>query len=78
MHFEIIGDITDIETVAVGSSIREIRRLRRAYGSGRWRKLKGMAIIQLLDGTLCEAEVHWYEAHGIGKREIKIKRIYWE
>ena len=78
MSFEIIGEITDVETIAVGSSIREIARLRRAYGSGRWRKLKGMATVRLPNGTLCEAEVHWYEAHGIGKRETKIKRILGE
>jgi hypothetical protein len=78
MNFEIIGEITDIETIAVGSSIREVARLRKVYGAGRWRKLKGIAMIRLPDGTICEAEVHWYEAHGIGKKEIKIKRILWE
>jgi len=78
MGFEIIGEIADIETIAVGSSIREITRLRKVYGSGRWRKLKGTAMIRLSDGTVCEAEIHWYEAHGIGKREIKIKRILWK
>jgi hypothetical protein len=78
MDFEIIGDIADIETIAVGSSIREIARLRRVYGSSRWRKLKGTAMIRLSDGTVCEAEIHWYEAHGTGKREIKIKRILWK
>jgi hypothetical protein len=49
--------------------------LRKTYGSGRWRKLKGIATISLNDGTICEAELHWYEAHGIGKKEIKIKRF---
>jgi hypothetical protein len=78
MSFEIIGEITDIETVAVGSSIREIARLWRVYGLGRWRKLKGIATVRLSDGTICEAEVHWYEAHGIGRKEEKIKRILWE
>ena len=75
MSFQIIGDITDSEIVAVGRSIREIARLRKFYGKGRWRKLKGTATVRLLDGTLCKAEVHWYEAHGIGKKEFKIKRI---
>lgn len=75
MRFEILGEIHDIETIAIGSSIRELERLRKAYGSGRWRKLKGVATIQLEDGIVCEAEVHWYEAHGIGKREIKIKYL---
>jgi hypothetical protein len=78
MGFEIIGTISDVETIAVGSSIREIVRLRKLYGTGRWRKLKGMATVRLADGTVCEAEVHWYEAHGIGKKEFKIKRIVWE
>lgn len=68
MNFEIIGDITNIEIIAVGNSIRELERLRKTYGSGRWRKLKGIATISLNDGTICEAELHWYEAHGIGKK----------
>ena len=72
---EIVGEITDIETIAVGSSIREIARLRKMYGQGHWRKHKGRAIVRLQDDTLCEAEVHWYEAHGIGRKERKIKRI---
>ncbi|MBI3527325.1 MAG: hypothetical protein HY067_05080 [Betaproteobacteria bacterium] len=74
MHFEIVGDITHIETFAVGSSIREIARLRKLYGRGRWRKRKGLARIKLEDGTVILAEVHWYEATGIGRREFKIKR----
>jgi hypothetical protein len=73
LNFEIIGDITNIEIIAVGNSIRELERLRKTYGSGRWRKLKGVATISLDDGTICEAELHWYEAHGIVKKEIKIK-----
>lgn len=75
MNFEIIGDITNIEIIAVGNSIRELERLRKIYGSGRWRKLKGFATISLDDGSIYEAELHWYEAHGIGKKEIKIKRF---
>ena len=74
MDFEIIGDITDIEVIAVGSSIREIVRLRKTYGSGRWRKLKGRATVRLLNGELTEAELHWYEADGIGRKEFKRKR----
>lgn len=74
MHFEIIGEITDVETIAVGSKIREITRLRRVYGRGRWRKLKGVARVRLSNGRIRLAEVHWYEAHGVGKREIKRKR----
>ena len=75
MRFRIVGEITNIETIAVGNSIREITRLRKAYGAGRWRKLKGTATITFPNGTTCKAELHWYEAHGIGKREFKIKRI---
>jgi hypothetical protein len=78
MDVEIISEITDVETIAVGSSIRDIARLRKLYGEGRWRKLKGLAWVRLPDGIVCEAEVHWYEAHGIGKREIKVKRILGE
>jgi hypothetical protein len=78
MKFEIISEITDTETVAVGSSIREISRLRRIYGEGRWRKLKGVTLVRFDDGTVYEAEVHWYEAHGIGRKEIKIKYLLGE
>jgi hypothetical protein len=74
MNFEIIGEITAVETIAVGSKIREVTRLRRLYGTGRWRKLKGIARIRLSNGRIRLAELHWYEAHGIGKREIKRKR----
>ena len=72
---EVLGDITKIEVLAVGRSIREIARLRKMYGPGRWRKLKGRAKVKLPDGTHCFAEIHWYEAHGIGKKDIKIKTI---
>ena len=75
MGFEIIGKVTDLETIAVGSSIREIARLRKIYGKGRWRKMKGIAVIRFADGKAFDAEVHWYEVHGIGKKEYKIKRI---
>ena len=75
MHFKIIGSIEDIETIAVGGRIREIQRLREQYGSGRWRKLKGTADIRLPAGSIRRAEIHWYEAHGIGKKKMKIKRF---
>lgn len=75
MNFEVVGDITEVETFAVGSSIRELPRLRRAYGTGRWRKRKGVARVRLEDGSTHRAEVHWYEAHGIGRVEVKIKRF---
>jgi len=74
MHFEVVGEISEIETIAVGNRIREVSRLRRLYGKGRWRKLKGVALIRLRGGQLRKAELHWYEAHGIGKKEIKRKR----
>ncbi len=77
-NFRIVGEITNIEIIAIGSSIREITRLRKIYGAGRWRKLKGITMVCLSDGTMCEAEVHWYEAHRIGKKEFKIKRVLWE
>lgn len=72
--FEIIGNIINIETIAVGTSIRDIERLRKTYGKRRWRKLKGIAQIRLRNGKIRTAELHWYEAHGIGKIEIKRKR----
>ena len=75
MQFEIIGSITNVETFAIGNAIREIDRLRRTYGSGRWRKRKGIATVRLADGTVHQAEVHWYEATGIGRKEIKIKYL---
>jgi len=74
MPFEIVGDISEIETIAVGRGIRDLPRLRRLYGTGRWRKLKGVALVRLRSGTVRRAEVHWYEAHGIGKKEVKRKR----
>ena len=75
MHFEIVGEISGVETIATSSGIREINRLRKAYGRGRWRKRKGIAEIRLDDGTTVPAEIHWYEATGIGRREFKIKRF---
>lgn len=75
MYFEILGEVTHAETFAVGSSIRELARLRKLYGKGRWRKRKGIARVRLADGSVHLAEVHWYEASGIGKKEFKIKRF---
>ncbi len=75
MYFDILGKIANIETFAAGSSIREIVRLRKLYGQGRWRKRKGVARVRLDDGSEHLAEVHWYEATGIGKKEFKIKRF---
>jgi hypothetical protein len=76
MTFEIVAEIRDIETMAVGGSIRDLRRLQKQYGAGRWRKLKGTGRVRLSDGTIVMAELHWYEAHGIGKKEVKIKRVF--
>jgi hypothetical protein len=75
MAFEILGEISDIDTFATGSGIREIARLRRLYGRGRWRKRKGIATIRLTDGSVHQAELPWYEASGIGRKELKIKRF---
>jgi hypothetical protein len=75
VYFELLGPITDVETFAVGSAIREIARLRKLYGKGRWRKRKGIARVRLSDGSVHLAEIHWYEATGIGRKEYKIKRL---
>jgi len=71
--FDILTEITDIEIIAVGTRIRDHRRLVESYGSGRWRKLKGVAMVRLRNGRIRRAELHWYEAHGIGKKDFKIK-----
>ena len=75
MYFEIVGPITDIATIAVGRAIRQLSRLNRQHGRGRWRKLKGIATVRLASGELRRAEIHWYEAHGIGRVRHKIKRF---
>jgi hypothetical protein len=75
MDFKIVSPITDVETIATSSGIRELPRLRKLYGQGRWRKRKGLAEVRLHDGVTVRAEVHWYEATGIGRKEFKIKRI---
>ena len=75
MHFEILSPIRSIETIAIGSGIREIARLHKRYGPARWRKRKGIAEIKLPNGDIVTAEIHWYEASGIGKKEFKIKHL---
>jgi hypothetical protein len=75
MHFEILGQISDIETIAAGRGIRTLTEIRERYGPGRWRKLKGVATVRLASGRIRRAEVHWYEAHGVGKKGFKIKRF---
>ena len=73
MDFEVIGPLRNIDTIAIGREIRQLQRLRRRHGKGRWRKRKAIARVRLQDGTIHTAELHWYEAHGIGRREMKIK-----
>ena len=74
MQFEVLSDICEVETIASGTGVRDRRRLNREHGRGKWRKVKGVATVRLPDGTICEAELHWYEAHGIGKKELKFKK----
>lgn len=75
MDFEVIGDISEIEIIAVNLSIRELASLKANYGGRRWRNLKGVALVQLINGNVREAELHWYESHGVGRRKMKIKRF---
>jgi hypothetical protein len=75
MSFEIVGDITEIETIAVNRGIRILSVLRRRFGNARWRKRKGRANVRLADGSLRHAEIHWFEAHGIGRKLMRIKRF---
>jgi hypothetical protein len=75
MGFEVVGEITDVEIIAVGSGVRIASQLRKRYGKGRWRKLKGKARVRLAEGMVRFAEVHWFEAHGIGKKKMRIKRF---
>lgn len=74
MEFEILGEIQDAETIASGRGVFIRRYLERTYGKGRWRKMKGRATVRLADGSVSEAEIHWFEAHGVGRRDFKIKR----
>jgi hypothetical protein len=73
MNFEIVSEIKNIQIIAIGNSIRDLERLRKTYGTGRWRKLKGVSQIRLNNGKIRLAELHWYEVHGIGKKEMKRK-----
>ena len=75
LEFEILGGIEDIEIIAAGQGVYIRRYLERTYGKGRWRKMKGIATVQLADGAVCKAEIHWFEAHGIGRKDFKIKRM---
>ena len=73
--FEILSEIRNVDAIAAGRGVDIRRHLERIYGKGRWRKMKGSAMVRLSDGTVCEAEIHWFEAHGIGRKDFKIKRI---
>lgn len=73
MRFDVIGQIEAVEVITVGSSIRELSYLQKVYGIGRWRKLKGTARVKLPNGRIRSVELHWYEAHGIGRKDMKIK-----
>jgi hypothetical protein len=75
VYFEIVGTLTSVEVIAEGPQIRLLQQLEEAYGSGRWRKLKGIGRVRLSDGTMAKAEIHWYEAHGIGRKRFKIKKF---
>ena len=73
--FQVLGTVRHVETIATGEGVRTRRHLNRTYGRGRWRKMKGQATVRLNNGVLVEAEVHWFEAHGIGRRDFKVKRV---
>ena len=75
--FEILGDIVHVQTIAVGPAIRDLKRLQKMYGKGRWQKLKGTANVRLRSGRVCTVELHWYEAHGYGRKEIK-RKLYFD
>jgi hypothetical protein len=74
VHFEVVGEISNVELIAEGAKLRMLRVLEKLYGKGRWRKVKGTATIRLQNGRIHRAELHWYEAHGIGRRRMKFKR----
>jgi hypothetical protein len=73
--FEVLGEVRNVETIAVNLSIREKNRLKAQFGGRRWRKLKGIAVVRFPNGQVCRAELHWYEAHGVGRRKMKVKRV---
>ncbi len=75
MELEILSEIEDIEVIATGRGVHIRRHLDRTHGEGRWRKMKGTATVRLADGAVCRAEIHWFEAHGIGRKDFKVKRV---
>jgi hypothetical protein len=74
VKFDVVSQIEDVEVIAVGPAIRDLAHLQKVYGPGRWRKLKGLAEIRLPNGRVRRVELHWYEAHGVGRKDVKIKR----
>lgn len=74
MYFEIVGTISNVQVIAVGRRIRQLERLKKLFGKGRWRKMKGEALIRLTSGEVRRAELHWYQAHCIGRKNMKFKR----
>ena len=76
MQFEIIGEIREVETIATGRGVFIRHHLSRTHGRGRWRKRKGVATLRFKDGTVCNAEIHWFEAHGVGRKDLKIKKVF--
>jgi hypothetical protein len=74
VQLDVLSAIHHVEVIASGRAVRDRMRLKREYGAGQWRKMKGIATVRFLDGTICEAELHWYEAHGVGKKEVKFKK----
>ena len=75
MELEVLSEIADIEIIAAGRGVYIRRYLDRTHGKGRWRKMKGIATVRQADGTICQAEIHWFEAHGIGRRDFKMKKV---
>lgn len=75
MYFEILGELESVEVIAAGRAVNQRRALREAFGGERWRKMKGVALVRLPDGSVSRAELHWFEAHGVGRRRLKIKRL---
>ena len=74
MRFRIVGSLSQVETIATGRAIRTLKELRKRFGRGRWRKMKGVATIELERGAIRKAELHWYEVHGVGRVLMKVKR----
>ncbi len=72
---KLVEPLQNVEVISKRFGIRELDRLREQFGGQKWRKLKGFAFVELTNGQIRYAELHWYECHGIGKRKMKIKRL---